>query len=37
MSESIFESYVHKDLLLFIPDADGKDRSREFAILEKEQ
>jgi hypothetical protein len=36
MSEIIFESYVHKDLLLFIPDADGKDRSREFAILEKE-
>jgi hypothetical protein len=36
MSESIFESYAHIDLLLFIPDADGKDRSREFAILEKE-
>jgi hypothetical protein len=36
MSESIFERYAHKDLLLFIPDADGKDRSREFALLEKE-
>jgi hypothetical protein len=32
MSENIFERYAHKDLLLFIPDADGKDRSREFAI-----
>jgi hypothetical protein len=36
MSENICERYAHKDLLLFIPNADGKDRSREFAILEKE-
>jgi len=36
MSETIFERYAHIDLLLFIPDADGKNRSREFGILEKE-
>lgn len=35
MSE-IFERYAHKDLILFIPDADGKDRRREFEILENE-
>jgi hypothetical protein len=36
MSETIFETYPHKDLLLFIPDADGKDRSGKFSLLEKE-
>ena len=36
MSETIFERYAHKDLLLFIPDADGKDRSGKFSLLEKE-
>jgi len=36
MSEIIFETYAHKDLLLFIPDADGKDRSGKFSLLEKE-
>jgi len=36
MSETIFERYAHIYLLLFIPDADGKNRSREFGILEKE-
>ena len=36
MSETIFETYAHKDLLLFIPDADGKDRSGKFSLLEKE-
>ena len=32
----VFESYQHKDLLLFLPDADGKDRSGEFRALEEE-
>jgi hypothetical protein len=32
----IFETYRHKDLLLFLPDADGKDRSEEFRVLEEE-
>ena len=29
------ERYSHYDLLLFLPDADGKDRSGEFAPLEE--
>ena len=36
MSKIIFGRYAHIDLLLFIPDAYGKNRSREFGILEKE-
>ena len=33
IEESIFEAYSHMHLLLFLPDADGKDRSAEFAVL----
>jgi len=29
--EVVIEGYAYKDLLLFLPDADGKDRSQEFA------
>jgi hypothetical protein len=32
----IFEAYRHMSLLLFLPDADGKDRSGEFRSLEEE-
>jgi hypothetical protein len=32
----VFELYGHMDLVLFLPDADGKDRSEEFAALEGE-
>lgn len=32
----IVERYSHLNLLLFLPDADGKDRSRTFARLEAE-
>lgn len=32
----IFEAYRHKNLLLFLPDADGKDRTDEFGSLEGE-
>jgi hypothetical protein len=32
----LFELYRHKDLLLFLPDADGKDRREEFRSLEEE-
>ncbi|MBO1346798.1 MAG: hypothetical protein EBE86_005075 [Hormoscilla sp. GUM202] len=34
--EVVIERYAYKDLLLFLPDADGKDRSQEFASLEGE-
>src|SRR5260370_3607880 len=30
----ILETYSHFDLILFLPDADGKDRSLEFVALE---
>ena len=33
---ALFERYRHKDLILFLVDADGKDRSGEFEALEKE-
>jgi hypothetical protein len=33
---SIRERYQHFDLLLFLPDADGKDRSQHFAQFEAE-
>ncbi len=31
---TILDLYSHKDLVLFLPDSDGKDRSGEFARLE---
>lgn len=34
--DEILERYAHFDLLLFLPDADGKDRTAEFATLEQE-
>lgn len=34
LRNEIIERYAHFDLLLFLPDADGKDRSGEFADLE---
>lgn len=34
--DEILERYAHFDLLLFLPDADGKDRTAEFADLEQE-
>lgn len=34
--DEILERYAHFDLLLFLPDADGKDRTAEFAALEQE-
>ena len=33
---ALFERYRHKDLILFLVDADGKDRRGEFEALEKE-
>ena len=35
MLPDIFARYRHFDLILFMPDADGKDRKDEFAALEK--
>jgi hypothetical protein len=32
----VFDRYAHFDLLLFLPDADGKNRSKEFEVLEAE-
>ena len=34
LEKSIFEAYTHMHLLLFLPDADGNDRAKEFGILE---
>ncbi|MGH7597137.1 MAG: hypothetical protein ACREOI_12345 [bacterium] len=34
--EQIFDRYSHFDLLLFLPDADGKNRSGEFERLEEQ-
>jgi hypothetical protein len=34
--EQILDRYCHLDLLLFLPDADGKDRSGEFKRLEEQ-
>lgn len=34
LREEVFARYAHFDLLLFLPDADGLDRSAEFAALE---
>lgn len=36
LRSSLMERYRHKDLLLFLVDADGKDRRGEFEALEKE-
>ena len=36
LRSSLIERYRHKDLLLFLVDADGKDRRREFQSLERE-
>lgn|GEM_PF-796512 len=33
--EQAFDRYAHYDLLLFLPDAEGKDRSAEFDELER--
>jgi hypothetical protein len=33
--DEVFKRYKHHDLLLFLPDADGNDRSGEFAHLEQ--
>lgn len=35
LRDEVIERYAHFDLLLFLPDADGKDRSAEFAALEE--
>lgn len=34
--EEVFDRYRHKDLILFIPDADCRNREDEFRALEKE-
>ncbi len=36
LRNQLFDSYRHMNLLLFLPDADGKDRSAEFSGLESE-
>jgi hypothetical protein len=36
LKDELIERYRHVDLLLFLPDADGKDRAREFAALEEQ-
>lgn len=36
LTEQIIDRYSHYDLLLFLPDADGKDRAKEFERLEIE-
>jgi hypothetical protein len=36
LRNQLFDDYRHKDLILFLPDADGKDRSGEFQALEAE-
>lgn len=36
LRDQLFDSYRHMNLLLFLPDADGKDRSAEFSALEAE-
>lgn len=33
--DEVFERYKHHDVMLFLPDADGKDRSGEFTHLEQ--
>ena len=36
LRHQLFDRYRHMNLLLFLPDADGKDRSAEFKALEEE-
>jgi hypothetical protein len=36
LRDRLFDRYRHMNLLLFLPDADGKDRSAEFKALEEE-
>ncbi len=36
LRSQVFARYRHMSLLLFLPDADGKDRSAEFRALEQE-
>jgi hypothetical protein len=36
LREQLLDRYRHMDLLLFLPDADGKDRTDEFRDLEAE-
>jgi len=36
LRSQLFERYRHMNLLLFLPDADGKDRSAELRSLEEE-
>jgi hypothetical protein len=33
--DEVFERYRHHDMMLFLPDGDGKDRSGEFVHLEQ--
>ncbi len=35
LADHVFDSYRQHDLILFLPDADGKDRSEEFRRLEQ--
>lgn len=34
LADEVLDRYAHVDLILFLPDADGKDRSGEFVELE---
>jgi hypothetical protein len=34
LRDQVLETYSHQDLILFLPDADGKDRSNAFQELE---
>lgn len=36
LQEQVLDRYAHYDLLLFLPDADGKNRDKEFERLETE-
>lgn len=36
LRNQLFSRYRHKDLLLFLPDADGRDRTEEFRSMEEE-
>ena len=36
LRSQLFDRYRHMNLLLFLPDADGKDRAAEFSALEEE-
>ena len=34
--DKIIDRYAHRDLILFLPDADGRDRSDEFRAMEQQ-